>query len=62
MKNSHHHQAPTTPFARFLCKLGNYLIAHADRLDRHAMAGMEVLGLILGLLVFYGLLLIGGAM
>lgn len=66
MQNSNKNQPPnplpTTPFAQFLRKIGSWLIAYADRLDTYAKNTLDVICLFVGLAIFYGLFLIGGAM
>lgn len=62
MINLNQNQHPTTPFANFLKAVGIWLYSHADTLATHAKNILDVICLFVGLVIFYGLFLIGGAM
>lgn len=62
MKNLNKNQVPATPFATFLRKIGVWLYIHADTLATHAKNILDIICLFVGLAIFYGLFLIGGAM
>lgn len=62
MQNLNKNQVPATPFANFLKAVGIWLYSHADTLATYAKNILDVICLFVGLVIFYGLFLIGGAM
>lgn len=62
MKNFPKNQPPCPPIAQFLRTVGSWLYAYADTIDTCIKNILDVICLFIGFIMFYILLLIGGAM